>query len=391
MGVQMEDQVFVKDGQTMKSVVRSSYDTEAVFQRLLAEFPELLAGVTTTGDDETELVLIARELPIKAIGRVGSYSIDHVFVDRDATPILVEVKRSSDSRIRREVVGQLLDYATFAPRHWTPQTLRQAFVATHGLDAVLPATWPEDLDDFFVRVHRRLTDHDMRLVFVADDFPEEVIAVIEFLNEQMRDVEVLGVEVATYETGTDAAVLVPRVIGKTTDAMATKAGSGTKRTTPWTADELLAAAEGKHPPMVVHHLQQLIDHAQQFGVKQNWGTGTSPGFSSYYAVEDQVIPILTANAGTGTPNGRAYLQVYLPKIRPHVSDARFEPFIEQLEAIPELGRDIPTMAAQGFETNYASAYLDQLPDDGITLLLTAVDTLRDAGADRRDDQAAGAR
>lgn len=37
--------------------------------------------------------------------------MDHLFVDQDAIPTLVEVKRSSDTRIRREVVGQLLEYS----------------------------------------------------------------------------------------------------------------------------------------------------------------------------------------------------------------------------------------------------------------------------------------
>jgi hypothetical protein len=36
----------------------------------------------------------------------GRWSVDHVFVDQDAIPTLVEVKRSSDTRIRREVVVQ---------------------------------------------------------------------------------------------------------------------------------------------------------------------------------------------------------------------------------------------------------------------------------------------
>ena len=376
----MEDRVFVRDGLRMKLVARSTYDTEAVFQTLLADFPELLAGVSTTGDGEADLALVKRELPIKAIGRVGTYSIDHVFVDRDATPILVEVKRSSDSRIRREVVGQLLDYATFAPRHWTAATLHQAFLETHGPEATLPVTWPEDLSDFFSRVHRKLVDHQMRLVFVADEFPDEVVAVIEFLNEQMRDVEVLGVEVATYQTGAESAVLVPRVIGRTTEAVATKAGSGTTRTTPWTAEELLASAADTHGPMVTQQLQQLIEHATQHGVKQNWGTGASPGFSSYYAVEGHTIPVLTANAGTATSGSRAYLQVYLPKIRPHVSDSRFLPFVDALAAVPVLGEAVPGLAADGFSGGYASAFLDQLPDDGVTRLLAAVDLLRDPTA-----------
>ena len=34
----------------------------------------------------------------------GRWSVDHLFLDQDAIPTLVEVKRSTDTRIRREVV-----------------------------------------------------------------------------------------------------------------------------------------------------------------------------------------------------------------------------------------------------------------------------------------------
>jgi hypothetical protein len=45
-------------------------------------------------------------------GYVGR--IDHVLIDQDAVPTFVEVKRSTDTRIRRGVVGQLLEYVANA-------------------------------------------------------------------------------------------------------------------------------------------------------------------------------------------------------------------------------------------------------------------------------------
>ena len=45
-------------------------------------------------------------------------------------PVLVEVKRSSDSRVRREVVGQMLDYAANALRYWPVTTLRDSLEQT---------------------------------------------------------------------------------------------------------------------------------------------------------------------------------------------------------------------------------------------------------------------
>ena len=50
--------------------------------------------------------------------------MDHLFLDQDAIPTLIEVKRSSDTRIRREVVGQMLDYAANAVVYWPVEDLR---------------------------------------------------------------------------------------------------------------------------------------------------------------------------------------------------------------------------------------------------------------------------
>jgi hypothetical protein len=71
-------------------------------------------------------------------GGVGRWSLDHLFLDQDAVPTLVEVKRSSDTRIRREVVGQLIDYAANAVVYWPVEALRGAFesrLEREGLDA----------------------------------------------------------------------------------------------------------------------------------------------------------------------------------------------------------------------------------------------------------------
>lgn len=62
----------------------------------------------------------------------GRWSLDHLFLDQDGIPTLVEVKRSSDTRIRREVVGQVMDYAANAVAYWPPSALRQRLDDTHA-------------------------------------------------------------------------------------------------------------------------------------------------------------------------------------------------------------------------------------------------------------------
>ena len=107
------------------SMTGQPYDTEDVLQTLLARFPDLLAGDQLGGTTPRRWLLISREaaVPSEEDG-AGRWSLDHLFVDQDAVPTLVEVKRSSDTRIRREVVGQMLDYAANAVVYWPIETIQ---------------------------------------------------------------------------------------------------------------------------------------------------------------------------------------------------------------------------------------------------------------------------
>jgi hypothetical protein len=105
-----------------------------------------------------------------------------VFVDQDAVPILVEVNRSSDTRIRREVVGQMLDYAANGVRYWPANDLRAAFETTQsglGRDpqqeiAQLIQSSDASIEDFFLSVEDNLRAGRIRTVFVADLVPDEL-------------------------------------------------------------------------------------------------------------------------------------------------------------------------------------------------------------------------
>jgi hypothetical protein len=73
-------------------------------------------------------LLISREVALASEeDGAGRWSVDHLFLDQDAIPTIVEVKRSADTRIRREVVGQMLDYAANAVVYWSVEGLRARF------------------------------------------------------------------------------------------------------------------------------------------------------------------------------------------------------------------------------------------------------------------------
>jgi hypothetical protein len=157
------------------------------------------------------------------------WSLDHVFLDEEGVPTLIEVKRSSDTRIRREVVGQMLDYAANGAELWGLGKIRAAFesryqdaeAAAQALAEFLRAA--EEPERYWERVGVNLRAGKLRLIFVADVIPAELRRVVEFLNEQMERTEVLALEVRQYvEEGGARVTLVPRLIGHTEAARQTK-------------------------------------------------------------------------------------------------------------------------------------------------------------------------
>lgn len=242
------------------------YAAEDVLQQLLENHPDLLAGGQMTPEEPRRWSLIRREHGVPdSDAAVGSrWSVDHVFVDQDAVPTLVEVKRSSDTRIRREVVGQMLDYAANGVRYWPANDLRTAFEATQtglGRDpqqevVELTQSGTASVEDFFLSVEDNLRAGRIRMVFVADLVPDELRRITEFLNEQMSPAEVFAVEVKTYRAeGHEDMVIVPTVIGRT--------GAAITKKSPRSTPDRAALLEKSQPSTLT-----LIDLVGRFAVER---------------------------------------------------------------------------------------------------------------------------
>ena len=62
----------------------------------------------------------------------------------------------------------------------------------------------------------------LRLIFAADTIPENLRRIIEFLNNQMQNSEVLGLEIKQYMSQNKQQIFVPKIIGRTLQAVETK-------------------------------------------------------------------------------------------------------------------------------------------------------------------------
>lgn len=268
-----------KDDQLVE-MKEQPYQSEALLQGWLAKYSDLLAGDQIDGATPRRWVLVSREVPVPSEEDAGGrWSLDHLFLDQDGVPTFVEVKRSTDGRIRREVVGQMLDYAANATAYWPIESLRQRFektCQTNGQDSLVVLEkllgQPADIESFWNQVKDNLKSRRIRLLFVADEIPLELRRIIEFLNEEMENTEVLAVEVRKYEGGAGLKALVPRVFGLTMQAEDRK---GKRR---WDEPSFFRELEQRTGPEEAAVARKIYDWARsRADVYIDWGSGQRNG------------------------------------------------------------------------------------------------------------------
>jgi hypothetical protein len=77
-----------QDGRLVE-MTEQAYDSENVLQRLLAEYPNLMARDQIDHDEPRRWLLISREVPLASEeDGSGRWSVDHLFLDQDAIPTL---------------------------------------------------------------------------------------------------------------------------------------------------------------------------------------------------------------------------------------------------------------------------------------------------------------
>ncbi len=258
------------------------YDTEDLLQGYLADHPDLLAGDQINDVEPRRWLLISREMGVPSEEDSGDrWSADHLFLDQDAIPTIVEVKRSTDTRARREVVAQMLDYAANGVMYWPLERLRSTFEANcrsrdHDPETTLLGSLGLELDpeEFWRRATTNLQAGKVRLIFVADKISSELRRIVEFLNEQMNPAEVLAIEIKQH-VAEGFKAFVPRVIGQTAQAERIKhVGAGTSRQ--WNKESFFKELEAKAPESI-QQARAILEWAEDQASRVVWSGGNKYG------------------------------------------------------------------------------------------------------------------
>jgi hypothetical protein len=270
------DQFWRLDAEGQLTLLQAvGYVNEDELQRLVADFPELLSTAVDSLEDSAWL-LIGREVSITFEDGDDKtrWSLDHLYVDGSGVPILVEVKRASDPRARREVVAQLLDYAGSFRIDWTIERLAERWERTErdrqrdpasSMVSFLETTGFDSADDLWTAVGTNIAANRLRLLFVADRLPPRLVRIIEYLNEQMGQTEVLGVEIRPRQP--DHANSIERMFSVSIRG-ATAAASSKERqpSERQSLDDFVRVLTEYHGPEEAHQVRSFLEAtAEQLG------------------------------------------------------------------------------------------------------------------------------
>ncbi len=268
----------------------ATYDSESLLQKLLADHPDLLAGDQINVEEPRRWLLVTREMAVPGEqDGAGRWSLDHLFLDQDAIPTLVEIKRSTDTRIRREVIGQMLDYAANAVAYLPVEEIKAKFENRCKDDGVVPEAElaeflgeGQDASTFWQSVKTNLQAGRVRLLFIADEIPPELRRVVEFLNSQMDPAEVLAIEVKQF-VGENLKTLVPRVLGQTEKALGRKiVDRGEPRK--WNEASFFLDLSQRRGEQEAAVARRLLEWATKHNLRFWWGEGKKDG--SFFPMYD---------------------------------------------------------------------------------------------------------
>jgi hypothetical protein len=270
--------LFHQDG-SLISLNQNLFKSEDELQSIIAQYPELIVSVV---DSVGSLLLVKREAGVPGDDDgIDTFSLDHLFLDNEGILTFVEVKRSTDTRIRREVIGQMLDYAAHAGPFWTADSLSAMFQQTWtdlGKDPLVileDFTGPDiDHDQFWIQVKTNLQAGRMRLIILADEIPKRLQRVIEFLNNQFDPCEVLGIEIRHYTADNGMRMVAPRVIGQTAILERRKGKSSKQK---WTRETFLFEMTKNRPDEEIEVIERILAWVEKNKLRIWWGKGSTGG------------------------------------------------------------------------------------------------------------------
>lgn len=297
----------IKENGQLAEMKAQPCDSAHSLQQLLGHNSSLLAGEQIDPFDPRRWLSIATQLPVpSAVYDEERGVVDHLFVDQDAMPTLVQVVSSDSNNFWGLPIAKLLDYAAHGVSYWSISYLQDHFISywrdqgreaesvlQDFLESALGADLAFDPDGqlFWQQLQENLSQGKIRLVLISDRIPPPLQQLVEFLNQQMDHAEVLAVEINQYASD-NGKIIIPKLIGITPSSE--KKSISPRPGSQW--DEVafcqeLRAREATDSLVVA---QRLLEWAKARKLHLHWGKGRIDGsFSIVLKQEMGTYAVLT--------------------------------------------------------------------------------------------------
>src|ERR1035437_651701 len=303
----------ISDDGSSKVMERVSVvDEDHELQRILEKNHDLLPGDQINPDYPRRWLLIKREMPVPDPGNaIDRYSLDFLFTDQEAIPTLVECKRFANPQSRREVVGQMIEYAANGHYYWDKDKLLnfakesargQGSTLDQALRVLQEGPTYESSDEFFDKIQQNLRDGKLRIVFFLEKSSMELRSVVDFLSKQMERSEILLVEARQYRLA-GTLIVVPTLFGYTEEARkAMRSIIEPPSRRQWDENSYFSDAQPRLDEQGREGLQSIYKKFKSLGFDLVWGNGSSTG-----SFNVKVLAICPRSLITVFSNGRLNL------------------------------------------------------------------------------------
>lgn len=260
---------------------------EASLQTLLEEHPELIA-LDDVDPSASALMPIGRE-----VGLAGQ-SLDLLFIDAGGRLVAVETKLRRNPEVRREVIGQVLEYGAYLSS-WTiedveaqsarylsdartPERFRgqNLYEALSNLAASSSSEEASDEDALREKISDRLAAEDMVLLIAVDRIVDALRQTVTFVNGASRFGMYL-LEVQEYPLPDGAKIASLTTFGGVTGA---RSSTGSARGE-WDENKFLQTLNEQSKPEDAAVIQDLYSFIQSEADSVIWGTGKIQGSAGF--------------------------------------------------------------------------------------------------------------
>ena len=188
--------------------------SEGELQNLLFQFPQALP-IAAIDSAYSAPVPVCQELSTPA------GFIDALYINPKGRLILAEFKLWRNPQARREVIGQILDYAN-ALASWSYEDLQRQVSMSRNRAGNTPYELVKEHSpnlheaEFVDNVTRHLKRGDFLLLIIGDGIQENVVSIVDFVQRYSGlHFNLALVEAALYRDSSDHLIVQPRVLART--------------------------------------------------------------------------------------------------------------------------------------------------------------------------------